>query len=301
MSIYEPVRGGQGQGMTTPLVTKPDPAVRERWVATSLFFATCCTVFLVNWLGWQEAGFAGGWRALGFTIALMTILLTHELGHVAVARLHGFVLGWPWFLPFPWLVGTLGAVIRLRETPRTRTGLLEMGAAGPLAGLAAVVAVGIVWVWGGPVPATDQDGIVLHAPLLLQAMHLAGTGALVLGLTPADPLGFAAWLGCLVTAMNLIPLGQLDGGHVLSALWPARARLVGRIAMVTLLVAGLVWPGWAVWAAMLAVLGARHAVPVRQRDTPPSHRARWVAGATAVAFLLTFTPVPVRWGPIGWW
>lgn len=287
--------------MTTPLVSKPDPARRERWIAASLFFATCCTVFLVNWIGWQGLDAAGGWRALGFTVALMTILLTHELGHVGIARVHGFSLGWPWFLPFPWLVGTLGAVIRLRETPRTRTGLLEMGAAGPLVGLVAVVAVGVVWALSGPAPATAPEGIVLHAPLLLQALHLLGTGALVDGLTPADPLGFAAWLGCLVTAMNLIPLGQLDGGHVLSALWPSRARLVGRIATVVLLVAGLVWPGWAVWAAVLALMGARHAVPVRQRDTPPSYRARWVAVAALGAFLITFTPVPVRWGPVGWW
>lgn len=280
------------------LVPRPDPERRERRIAAGLFFATCCTVFLVYGLGWQDPGAVGvvGGRALLFTVALMSILLIHELGHVVIALRHGFAIGWPWFLPFPFFVGTLGAVIRLRETPRTRTGLLEMGAAGPLAGLIAVVGIALVWAWVVPAPA-PEGSLILATPLLLHLVHGVVHQAWAPAVSSTDPLGFAAWIGCLVTAMNLFPLGQLDGGHVASALAPRRAGLIGWCVTAALLAAGFWWPGWAVWVAVLHLMGARHATPVRDPTSPPTARAHWVAIASFVAFLLTFTPVPLQIAP----
>ncbi len=274
---------------------RPDPSVRERRVAAALFLLTCITVFLVHWLGWQDpsAGWRAGGRAMLFTAALMGILLAHELGHLLVARAHGFRLGWPWFLPVPFLVGTLGAVIRLREHPRTRTALLEMGAAGPLAGLLAALPVILAWAASSPDPAAPE-GWGLHPPLLLHLAHLGLQGRWASVVDPTDPLGFAGWLGCLVTAMNLVPLGQLDGGHITAALAPDRARTWGWFATGALLALGLLWPVWALWAAALHLMGARHPVAVRSPGRPPSPRARLLAGLTALALLLCFSPVPVR-------
>jgi membrane-associated protease RseP (regulator of RpoE activity) len=286
--------------MAGSLVPRPDPARQERRVAAALLVATCITVFAVHWLTWQDpaTGPRAGIRAVGFTAALMGILLAHELGHVVVARSHRFVLGLPWFLPFPFLVGTLGAVIRLREAPRDRTGLLEMGAAGPLVGLGAIAVVAVAWVLAGPVVGEQTEGVRLATPLVLHAVHVVFTGALASPVAPTDPLGFAAWIGCLVTAMNLVPLGQLDGGHVASALWPRFARRIGWGSTAGLLALGLFWPGWAVWAVMLHLMGARHRAPVRDESQPVSGRGRWVAAAAALAFVACFTPIPVAGA---WW
>lgn len=289
--------------MAGTLVPRPDPALRERRIAAILFCCTCVTVFVVHWLTWQDptTGVRAGLRALGFTVALMAILLAHELGHIVVARAHRFRLGLPWFLPFPFLVGTLGAVIRLRETPRTRTALLEMGAAGPLVGLAAVVVVSIAWVGVGPVVGESMAGVTLSTPAIMHLVHLGLTGELAAGVVPTDPLGFAAWIGCLVTAMNLVPLGQLDGGHIAGALFPRAASAIGWVCTGLLLALGLLWPGWAAWVLVLHLMGARHRADVRDAGPPVSTRSQWVAGSAGVAFALCFTPIPVwgAWSP--WW
>lgn len=276
------------------LVPRPDPERRERWIAAALFFATCCTVFGVYATMWLPGvPFAeGGSRALVFTFALMTILLLHELGHVALALQHRFAIGWPWFLPFPFFFGTLGAVIRMRETPRDRTGLLEMGAAGPLLGFGCTVLVIALWGVIGPTPPAAET-LELEPPLIFRLA--AASGWVPAQLSASDPLAFAAWIGCLVTAMNLVPVGQLDGGHLVAALWPRAARSIGWVALVALLGFGLWWPGWAVWAALLAVSGARHPVPVRRPEPGPTIRARWLAIGCAVTFVLTATPAPIRW------
>ncbi|MEZ4322390.1 MAG: site-2 protease family protein [Myxococcota bacterium] len=278
-----------------PLIPDVDPDERARRFAGVLFFATCCSVFFVRVWRWEEATLAEDphqlERALVFTATLMAILLAHELGHYAVARLHGFRLSLPWFLPAPILVGTLGAIIRLEEEPRSRAGLLEMGAAGPLAGLV-VTGLAMAWRLLSPVDVEVSD-VQLASPLLWQGLSLLLTGA-VRPLETADPIGFAAWLGCLLTSMNLLPFGQLDGGHVLAALTPRRARAVGWGTTAVLLVAGLWWPGWAVWAGLLHLMGARMPMGVRRDEGLPSGRPLWVAALAVGAFVVCVMPVPIR-------
>lgn len=275
-----------------PLVPAADPEARERVVAALLFFATCCSVFAVYWLRWQPDPWDAdaAWRALGFTVALMGILLSHEMGHWVTARGHGLRLALPWFLPAPVLVGTFGAVIRWADVPRSRTILLEMGAMGPLAGLGVVVFGVAGWLLAGPSDPVGGD-VTLARPLLWWLLSAVLTGGAPPPISPGDPLGFAAWIGALVTAMNLLPLGQLDGGHVAAALFPSWTRAIGRAVTVVLLLAGLFWPGWAVWAALVHLMGTSRE-PTRDRSEP-TPRARRIAWASFAAFCLCFTPVPV--------
>jgi len=271
---------------------RPDEGPRQRRVAAILFASTCLSVFLVHLLGWQPAiSVSAAAGSMMFALALMGILVAHELGHWWAARRLGFRLSLPWFLPAPFLVGTLGAIIRIEERPPHRSALLLMGAAGPVAGLVAVIAVLLLrGALGLGAPPSEW---ALTRPLLwwVVGVPLGATGAP----TPGDPLGFAAWIGCLVTAMNLLPFGQLDGGHVAGALWPAyRARLSWGVTGL-LLVLGLLWPPWAAWAALLHLLGAKVSVVPRDDDEPPTLAARrvaWLAGAT---WLLCVTPVPSSW------
>ncbi|MCB9694917.1 MAG: site-2 protease family protein [Alphaproteobacteria bacterium] len=256
-----------------------------------LFLLTCTSVFGVRWLRWETAGPwepTSMWNAWWFSASLMAILLSHELGHYAVARAHGFRLSLPWFLPAPVMVGTLGAVIRLDEPPRTRAGLLEMGAAGPLVGLAVVtvLAVGRLAVGEG-----STDGLELGSPLLWKVASLGVTGS-VQPVYTGDPVAFAVWLGCLLTAMNLIPIGQLDGGHVVAALVPRWATVVGWAATGGLLVAGLWWPGWAVWAAVVHLMGGRQPLEARRDEGFPRGRPAWVAILTGLAWIAVVVPVP---------
>lgn len=280
-----------------PLVPKPDPTVRaRRWAAWS-FAATCTSVFLVQLLSWQE----GSWlsdpslvtRAFTFTACLMGILLAHELGHYAVARAHGFRLSLPWFLPFPFLIGTLGAIITLESVPRTRQGLLEMGAAGPLAGFAVVCVLLLGRLALGEAPVGDESGLVLGLPLIWRGLAWLFVGEAGAPISTQDPVAFACWVGCLVTGMNLVPIGQLDGGHVFSAMWPGRAKVAGWMAFAVLALAGWAWPGWWAWSLMLLAIGAREHLEPRQLGGDFPVRTKLVAAAALVTFVLTVMPVPL--------
>ncbi len=284
-------------GDSRGLIRRPDPAVRERRIAGALFFATCTSVFLVYLLSWERGPVLGRpeatLRAMTFTVTLMGILLAHELGHFAVARKHGFRLSMPWFLPAPILVGTLGAIIRLEERPRDRSGLLEMGAAGPLAGLVVIALVMAIRLGVGSPMEPEPEAWTLARPALWWILGIGITGGIPPEISTQDPMAFGAWIGCLVTAMNLIPFGQLDGGHVLAACWPKAARAVGWAVTAILLLAGAVWAAWAIWAALLHLMGARHPVEPRDEESALTPRAMGVAALAVVAFLLCFTPVPV--------
>jgi membrane-associated protease RseP (regulator of RpoE activity) len=242
---------------------------------------------------------------LEFAMALMAILLAHETGHYLVAKRYGIDASPPYFLPAPpwWnFVGTFGAFIRLRSPVVDRQQLLDVGAAGPWAGFAValiVLAVGLSA--SQPVPALETDApqlvMIGGTPLYLgdslvmaAARKLFAGGAVVL----LHPLALAGWLGILVTALNLLPLGQLDGGHVLYALLGGRQSWVGLGTWLTLLLLGFWFWGWWVWAAFTIILGrgnlAHPPVLDRFRRIPPNRRP--FGWASALLFLATFTPVP---------
>ena len=271
-----------------------DDDAREARVAAWLFGMTCTSVFGVHLFGWQQQ--VGLRQAVGsfiFTLALMSVLVAHEAGHFLAARRFGFRLSLPWFLPAPFLVGTLGAIIRVRERPSSRGGLMVMGAAGPLAGVV-VVAVLLVLraFWAGEADPTAATW-TLRRPLLWWIVG-APLGR-VDPPTPADPLGFAAWIGCLVTAMNLWPMGQLDGGHILGAWRPRWRRAANVSGTALLLVGGFLWPPWAVWGAILHAMGAMSPLTPKSEAKDLTGAELAFGIAALCAWLLCFTPMPTSW------
>jgi len=269
---------------------------REVRRSVLLFLASFASVWVTS--GWPAAaaGIETAWTdGLMFAAGLMGILLAHEMGHYVVARRHGFALSPPWFLPFPLPpLGTLGAVIRLRSLPRSRTALLEMGAAGPLAG--GVVAFALLALFlphFRPTPADlPADAVYFNDPLMAKLLGLLLTGEVPALDAVYHPLAYAGWAGCLVTGINLLPLGQLDGGHVFGALFPRRARWFSRLLLAGAVVGAWWNTGWLVWGALVWLLGAWRPLEVPP-DVPLTRRARWVAAATVLLFVLTFMPAPV--------
>lgn len=266
-----------------------------RW-SVVLFVASFVSVWVTSAWPAAAAGIETAWTdGLQFAAGLMAVLLAHEMGHYVVARRHGFALSPPWFLPLPLPpLGTLGAVIRLRSLPPSRTALLEMGAAGPLSG--AVVAFTLLAVFlphFRPTPADlPADAVYFNDPLVAKLLGLVLTGRV----PPLDavyhPVAYAGWAGCLVTGINLLPLGQLDGGHVFGALFPRRARLFSRLLLAGAVVGAWWNVGWLLWGFLVWMLGAWRPLPVPSGD-PLTVRARWVAAAAVALFLLTFMPAPV--------
>lgn len=242
-------------------------------------------------------------RGLSFSVPLLAILLCHELGHYLTARRYQLDVSPPFFLPSPpapVLIGTLGAFIRLRTILSDRRQLLDVGAAGPIAGF--VIALPVLW-WGlahsqlqpGPggmwvsfgwvVPLGDSP-ITL---LLRQATHTAG-GSLEL-----HPTAFAGWLGMFVTMLNLLPIAQLDGGHILYAALPRVQRWVARIIWVVILLLGYLSKSWLIWGVIVLLLSRGHFghPPVLDAYRPLPRSRWWVLVASVLLFALTFTPAPV--------
>lgn len=234
--------------------------------------------------------------SLAFSVALLAILLAHEMGHYVVARIHGFALSLPVFVPFPAGFGTLGAIIRLRSPPRSRQALLEMGLAGPLAGAVvafAILLVTLPWTEEAAALPPGQTVLIFNDPLILRVV-----GVLTMGEAPGryamlHPAAVAAWVGCLVTGINLLPIGQLDGGHAFNAVFPRAARALSVVGAVALLVGGFWWSGWFVWGALLLLLGAGRPLPVAE-EPPLPLRSRVVAALGLLLFVLTFMPVPME-------
>jgi membrane-associated protease RseP (regulator of RpoE activity) len=260
-------------------------------------------------------------RALAFSAALLSILLAHEFGHFFAARQHGVDASWPYFLPAPLLsfVGTFGAVIRLRELPRTRRALLDIGAVGPLAGF--FVAAAVLWLGLNLSTVSDQEQAVVRWTLFDALDHAVTRGewpelrnAIELGDPPLllamqylrfgplgpsqslvlHPIGLAGWFGLLVTSLNLLPLGQLDGGHILHAVSPRLHRLLGPPFSALLLGLGIFTPflGWALWGLATGTVLSEHP-PVSE----PEERLGWTHRLLALgclgAFLLSFTSMPL--------
>jgi len=316
-------------------VVRPTPS--NAWINLLLFVITLLSVLLTGTLLHYEPTASGNFsviwpdilRAIGlgmsFTISILAILLAHEFGHYLAARFHGTAVTLPYFIPFPFSpFGTMGAFIRLKEPPKNKRILLDIGIAGPLAGLA--VAIPILFIG---LLLSDLDSLPVSANA---AVSLEGNSLLYLlvkyiifgqwlpdpgsygGLHPVlywirylftgmpvpfggtdvllHPVAWAGWAGLLVTALNLIPAGQLDGGHVLYVLMGAKARAVLPFILTALVVLGTVWPGWWLWAFLIFFLGRVYAEPLDQ-ITPLDSNRRAVALLGLIIFILVFTPVPL--------
>ncbi len=242
------------------------------------------------------------YQGIPFSFTLLLILGAHEMGHYLVSRQHHLDVTLPYFIPappIPFIIGTFGAFIRIRSPIRDKRALLDVGCAGPLTGVMVaipVVLVGLklsaVTVIGG-----GEGSLTLGEPLLFKLLSW-----LVLGpLTPDQnivlhPVAFAGWIGLLVTALNLIPVGQLDGGHVAYALFPEHHRYISLVSLGLLVVCGVIfWTGWLFWAGLIALLGWRHPPPY-QFWVPLDRRRRVLGLITIAVFVLTFSPAPFALG-----
>ena len=235
---------------------------------------------------------------LPFALGLLVPLIAHEAGHYLVSRRLGVAASLPYFIPMPFnLFGTMGAIIRTREPMRNRRQVLALGAAGPLAGLLVAIPMLVVGLLRSTVqPISTQPGALLEGNSILYALlkllifgrFLPGGGYDVY----LHPAAFGAWASLFVTGLNLIPAGQLDGGHVSYALFGKHAIWVSRIAVIASLALVLVWSGWWLFALLLMVFGQRHAEPLDE-ITPLTGREKLMAIGMLIVFVLLFMPVPM--------
>jgi membrane-associated protease RseP (regulator of RpoE activity) len=230
-----------------------------------------------------------------FALSLLAILVSHEMGHYLYCRYHRVDATLPFFIPFPLGFGTLGAFIRIRSPFPNRKALFDIGAAGPFAGFLVCLPVLYLGIREGVLAPTDPDseGLFLGEPLLFQIAARLILGAVPEGMTlTIGPVGLAAWFGLFMTALNLMPIGQLDGGHVTYSLVPRWASTISHIASWVCVALVYFGPNWIVWAILVRVLGRRH--PPTLNDAAPAGRGRaWLGAASLVVFALCFVPNPV--------
>lgn len=239
---------------------------------------------------------------LAFAVPVLLILLAHEMGHYLACRYYGLRATPPYFLPLPVALGTLGAFIRIRSPIRSKRELFDVGVAGPIAGFVVLLPFLIYGVYRSP-PAVIHPAAAAEPAFLIlwipgQSLGLELVSWFFHGPLPPDtvlnlhPFALAAWVGMLVTAFNLLPLAQLDGGHILYAVSPRAHRLLARWLWVGLLAGVFVWFGWAVWAILVLLLGLRHP-PVVDEDTGLTPTRKALAFLSLLMFLFCFMPRPL--------
>jgi membrane-associated protease RseP (regulator of RpoE activity) len=231
-----------------------------------------------------------------FSFALLAILVCHEFGHYIMSRRNGVKVSLPYFVPFPNIVGTLGAVIRSKSPFINRRQLLEVGAAGPIAGV--VIAIPLL-IWGTlnsrfiPEPTSTAGMINLGSSLVIALIDKLFSPAPPAGyIAIIHPVAFAGWVGLMVTMLNLMPIGQLDGGHVLYALFGKLQHKLAYIFMAILVALSFYWVGWLIWIVFGLVLRPNH--PPTVLDEIPLERKHYIIGYTCILiFILSFIPVPI--------
>ena len=231
------------------------------------------------------------------SLTIMGILGVHELAHYFVARRHGLDTSLPFFIPMPFSwVGTMGAIIRIRAPWESRKALFDVGIAGPVAGLIIALPIFFVGLLISPVLPPQPNSVTLGSPLLLR--WLEDLVHVIRQIPPGydiyvNAMAYFAWFGVVITGYNLMPIGQLDGGHVIYALLGRWAQVVGIITLVAMFALGaLVWNGWYVWAALIMFSGWRHPPPLN--SVAPLGTRRMVVGILLfVLAALILTPLPM--------
>jgi membrane-associated protease RseP (regulator of RpoE activity) len=293
-------------------IAQADAIKRSRpLVHLGLFLATVVTTLLA---GAMEQGLAFSdilahprllLAGLPFSATLIGILGVHEFGHYTVGRRHGMPVSLPFFIPVPppFLLGTLGAIIRLRGAIRDRRALFDMAVAGPLAGLVVAIpayVAGIRWsrvISMAEMASRPADELSLGPSLLSLLVQRLVLGPMPPGAGGIDlhPMATAAWFGFFVTALNLIPAGQLDGGHIVYSLFGRQHALISKLAVGGLVLIGLLFGSvnWLVWAALIVgLMGFRHP-PTMDDITPLDGRRRALGVFALILLVLLLPPVPL--------
>lgn len=235
-----------------------------------------------------------------FSFTLLSILGAHEMGHYLACRWYNVQATLPYFIPAPIGIGTFGAFIRIKSPIPNRKALFDIGIAGPLAGFVFAIPASLIahyYAAGAPPIASGEGAIIFHNPLFFQFLEWA------FGLPPQielNPVWFASWIGLLMTSLNLLPVGQLDGGHVVYAVFGERAHtIVGRViyaGVVALALHAVLregWYGWVVYAVLLTLILRVGHPPLLDEEDPLGRSRRLVAVIGLIVFLLSFMPVPI--------
>ena len=315
---YVPLLRRQSGEDFLEVVRRPTVKPFRIWVNLLLLAGTVATTTFAGALIWLS--YVGGaaltlgdfaYGALYFSAPVLTILGLHELAHFALARRHKVEASLPYFIPVPppLLFGTLGAFISIRQPFPDKKALFDVGVAGPLAGFAAAIPIALLGLhlstsapvvplsYCGPsVLGVDYGNLLLGPSLFWTALSLFFPSSIV----SLSPLALAGWVGILVTAINLLPAGQLDGGHVFRALFGDRVRYVSYAAVILLFGLGLFYTGWLFFAILILLLGVRHPPPLN--DFTRLDVKRYAIGAFAIGVLVTgfvITPLATPAGSVG--
>lgn len=230
-----------------------------------------------------------------YSSAVMTILLAHEMGHYIMSRQYGIPSTLPFFIPFPLSpFGTFGAIIKMRGIVINKKALFDIGAAGPLSGFIVAVPCVIIGMKMSTVGAAtpNVDYLRLGDPLLFKLFEWW-----IVKPSPGQeiflhPIGYAGWVGLFVTALNLLPVGQLDGGHIIYAVFGEKSRWAYGFSIAVLACLTVLYnPGWLALILLLLIFGMRHPQPFDQ-ETPLDPKRKVIAGLMLVVFILSFTPAP---------
>lgn len=270
---------------------------KTRWkLNLFLFIVTLCTTTLFAPSSGETIGEALI-NGLPYSLTLMTILSIHEFGHYFAARKFGVSATLPYFIPFPSIIGTMGAVIKTKSPIPHRRALFYIGIMGPLPGFfASLIAVfaGVSMSEVIPIPLTEGVIIQLGNSMLFSSIVYLFHGTIPGGYDLfLHPVAWAGWIGFFITSLNLMPLGQLDGGHVLYSLIGKKQSYAGWSALAVLVVLTFIWPGWGLWVVItLLILMVAHP-PVRE-TSPLSFKEKAAGWFCMAVFIITFIPVPVQ-------
>lgn len=235
---------------------------------------------------------------LPFSLTLLFILLVHEFSHYIMSRKHHVSASLPYFIPAPSLIGTFGAIIKMKAPIFDRRALIDIGASGPIGGfVVAIIAVVVGLSYSNMVPLSElhktEGSLSLGNSILFYVLS-----KIVLNVNPdkyeivLHPVAFAGWIGFLVTSLNLLPIGQLDGGHIVYALFGERHKLIAKITIPVLILLGVIfWEGWLIWAFLMILIGYKHP-PVVYPHIQLDRKRRIIGWAALLIFILTFTPMP---------
>lgn len=236
-------------------------------------------------------------NGIWYSVAIITILLAHEMGHYLMCRRYGVPATLPFFIPFPLAnpFGTMGAIIQMKGIIPNRRALFDIGIAGPLAGLVFAVPAILIGLHRSPIVVLSEmgsPGLQLGESLLFKLLSWWVVGPVPEGSDLLlDPVAYAGWAGLFVTSMNLLPIGQLDGGHIIYSILGAKSRIVTYVFLAALGVLSFYYNGWVLLFVLLALLGRRHPLP--WDDWTPLDRGRKILGwIMMIIFVLSFTPTP---------
>ncbi|MBI5810739.1 MAG: site-2 protease family protein [Deltaproteobacteria bacterium] len=279
-----------------------DPMVRPKvLLPAALFTLTVITTVIAGALHSGADIFSNPYdllKGVPFSASLIFILGTHELGHYIASKRHGILTTLPVFIPgppIPPLIGTFGAVIRIKSPITVKDALVDIGGAGPLSGFLVAIAITAIGLkYSAIMPQKAVEGSLgLGSSLVFNLLSY-----IVLGPPPdgydvvLHPVAFAGWIGFFVTAMNLLPIGQLDGGHLVYALLGPRHRAVSIFMVAVLVILGIfTWHGWLLWAALITAIGMRHP-PILDEDAQMDKRRKLISISSLAVFILTFMPTP---------